>query len=266
MFSLIEQPQPSRTQAEENNEHSQKITLGLVLDGDFPLLKPPSSHDGLIVPDINSNGRSFRNYYGESERHKSVKEFYRQQHIGQTYEFAKKMTEEYGKLNRVEMTEAARKDYPNEDWLHLTALIHDLGKVLLLPSFGGLPQWTVVGDSFSLGCAFQEANTHFKLYTRQEHTKAIEDVKNFKWQEIFHKYVLYSKSNVRIDVEKVKPYYMSLIEKVGMKNFSDACILSYILFNRNKPPFSAIFCTHFSFLCLQYFPQSSNGKDNRKWR
>lgn len=60
MFSLIEQPQPSRTQAEENNEHSQKITLGLVLDGDFPLLKPPSSHDGLIVPDINSNGRSFR--------------------------------------------------------------------------------------------------------------------------------------------------------------------------------------------------------------
>ncbi|KAG4999789.1 hypothetical protein JHK87_020861 [Glycine soja] len=260
MFSLIEQPQPSRTQAEENNEHSQKITLGLVLDGDFPLLKPPSSHDGLIVPDINSNGRSFRNYYGESERHKSVKEFYRQQHIGQTYEFAKKMTEEYGKLNRVEMSirecsEAARKDYPNEDWLHLTALIHDLGKVLLLPSFGGLPQWTVVGDSFSLGCAFQEANTHFKkkkglyatglgldnvimswghdeymylLYTRQEHTKAIEDVKNFKWQEIFHKYVLYSMSNVRIDVEKVKPYYMSLIEK--------------------------------------YFPQSSNGKDNRKWR
>jgi hypothetical protein len=28
------------------------------------------------------------------------------------------------------------------------------------------------------------------------------------------KYDLYSKSSVRIDVEKVKPYYMSLIEKV----------------------------------------------------
>lgn len=28
------------------------------------------------------------------------------------------------------------------------------------------------------------------------------------------KYDLYSKSNVRIDVEEVKPYYMSLIEKV----------------------------------------------------
>lgn len=28
------------------------------------------------------------------------------------------------------------------------------------------------------------------------------------------KYDLYSKSKVRVDVEKVKPYYMSLIEKV----------------------------------------------------
>lgn len=29
------------------------------------------------------------------------------------------------------------------------------------------------------------------------------------------KYDLYSKSKVRIDVEKVKPYYLSLIEKVN---------------------------------------------------
>jgi inositol oxygenase len=28
------------------------------------------------------------------------------------------------------------------------------------------------------------------------------------------KYDLYSKSNVRVNVEEVKPYYMSLIEKV----------------------------------------------------
>lgn len=28
------------------------------------------------------------------------------------------------------------------------------------------------------------------------------------------KYDLYSKSKVRVDVEKVKPYYLSLIEKV----------------------------------------------------
>ncbi|KAE8680750.1 hypothetical protein F3Y22_tig00111366pilonHSYRG00028 [Hibiscus syriacus] len=40
-----------------------------------------------------------------------------------------------------------------------------------------------------------------------------EDVENLKWLEIFNKYDLYSKSKVRIDVEKVKPYYVSLIEK-----------------------------------------------------
>lgn len=40
-----------------------------------------------------------------------------------------------------------------------------------------------------------------------------EDKENLKWLHVFNKYDLYSKSNVRIDLEKVKPYYMSLIEK-----------------------------------------------------
>ncbi|KAH1264058.1 Inositol oxygenase 2 [Glycine max] len=313
MVVLIEQSELTRPQAEENNDD-------LVLDGGFSLLKSPS-HVGFTVPDINSYGHSFRNYYDESERNKSVEELYRQQHTNQTYEFAKKMREEYGKLNKVEVgiweccemldkivdasdpdleesqiqhalqtAEAARNDYPNEDWLHLTALIHDLGKVLLLPSFGGLPQWAVVGDSFPLGCAFHEANTHFKYFkdnpdsnnpaynTKKgiydegcgldnvmmswghdeymylvtkgnnttlpsealfiiryhsfhplyqtgayKHLYSEEDVKNLKWLEIFHKYDLYSKSNVLIDVEKVKPYYMSLIKKVGNKT----CVMPY---------------------------------------
>ncbi|XP_057443506.1 inositol oxygenase 2-like [Lotus japonicus] len=310
MTILVEQQEVTMPQGEENKEHSQQITNDLVLDGGFPLPKPFSSA-GFIAPDINSYGKSFRDYYGESERQKSVEELYRLQHINQTYEFAKTMREEYGKLNKGEMgiweccelldeivdasdpdleesqiqhalqsAEAIRKDYPNEDWLHLTALIHDLGKVLLLPSFGGLPQWAVVGDSFPLGCAFHEANTYFKYFKDNidaknpayntkngiyaegcgldnviiswghdeymhlvakgnsntlpsvalfiiryhsfhplyeagayKHLYSEEDVKNLKWLEIFHKYDLYSKSNVQIDVEQVKPYYMSLIEK-----------------------------------------------------
>lgn len=43
-------------------------------------------------------------------------------------------------------------------------------------------------------------------------------VENVVWLNFVYidsKYDLYSKSNVRIDVEKVKPYYMSLIEKVN---------------------------------------------------
>ncbi|TYG97880.1 hypothetical protein ES288_A10G072900v1 [Gossypium darwinii] len=221
------------------------------------------------------------------------------------------MREEYGNLDKVEMSiweccellndvvdesdpdldepqiehllqtaEAIRKDYPDEDWLHLTGLIHDLGKVLLHPSFGGLPQWAVVGDTYPAGCAFDKSIVHHKYFEENPdyHNPAYntkygvysegcglnnvmmswghddymylvakennttlpsaalfiiryhsfyalhrsgsykqlmngEDVENLKWLEIFNKYDLYSKSKVRIDVEKVKPYYLSLIEK-----------------------------------------------------
>ncbi|KAM7528125.1 hypothetical protein LguiB_031535 [Lonicera macranthoides] len=266
---------------------------------------------GFEVPENNSYGNSFRDYNAETERRKIVEEFYRLSHINQTYDFVKRMREEYGKLDKVEMSiweccellnevvddsdpdldepqiehllqtaEAIRKDHPNEDWLHLTALIHDLGKVLLLPSFGGLPQWAVVGDTFPLGCAFNESIVHHKYFKDNEdyknpayntkngiykegcgldnvvmswghddymymvakenkttlpsaglfiiryhsfyplhrsgaykHLMNEEDMENLKWLKIFNKYDLYSKSKVRIDVEKVKPYYLSLIEK-----------------------------------------------------
>ncbi|KAI4357158.1 hypothetical protein L6164_001125 [Bauhinia variegata] len=148
---------------------------------------------GFMVPDCNSFGHTFRDYEVESTRQKRVEEFYRINHINQTYEFVKRMREEYGKLNRVEMSiweccellnefvdeghpdldepqiehllqtvEAIRKDYPKEDWLHLTRLIHGLGKVLLHPAFGALPQWAVVGDTYSVGCAFSESIVHHK--------------------------------------------------------------------------------------------------------
>ncbi|KAB2024319.1 hypothetical protein ES319_D06G079500v1 [Gossypium barbadense] len=276
----------------------------LVLDGGFPVPKSLSG-EGFLAPEINSFGNSFRDYNAESERQKSVEEFYKQQHVNQTYDFVQKMREEYSKLNRMEMSiweccellnevvddsdpdldepqiqhllqsaEAIRKDYPNEDWLHLTALIHDLGKVLLLPKFGGLPQWAVVGDTFPLGCAFDEANIHHKyfkenpdynnpsyntkngiywdgcgldnvtiswghddymylvvkengttlpsaglfiiryhslypLHKEEAYMQFVndEDKENLKWLRIFNK------SKVAVDVEKVKPYYLSLIEK-----------------------------------------------------
>ncbi|KAI4350760.1 hypothetical protein L6164_005181 [Bauhinia variegata] len=287
---------------EESNE--------LVLDGEFPLPKL-QSQNGFSVPQNNSFGHSFRDYDADSERQQGVEEFYRLQHMNQTYDFVKRMREEYGKLDKGEMgiweccellndvvddsdpdldepqiqhllqsAEAIRKDYPNEDWLHLTALIHDLGKILLLPAFGELPQWAVVGDTFPLGCAFDESNVHHKYFKQNPdynnpayntkngickegcgldnvmmswghddymylvakgngctlplaalfiiryhsfyplhkegaytHLMNQEDVENLKWLKIFNKYDLYSKSKVQVDVEKVKPYYQSLIQK-----------------------------------------------------
>lgn len=40
----------------------------------------------------------------------------------------------------------------------------DLGKVLLHSSFGELPQWAVVGDTYPVGCAFDESIVHHKVY------------------------------------------------------------------------------------------------------
>ena len=47
--------------------------------------------------------------------------------------------------------ERIREVHPDKDWFHLTGLIHDVGKVLAV---WGEPQFTVVGDTFPVGCAF----------------------------------------------------------------------------------------------------------------
>ncbi|KAM6585225.1 hypothetical protein CsatB_012227 [Cannabis sativa] len=297
MTILIEQPHQIGIEAEEKNALIDEKELAW--DGDF------------LVPQTNSFGHTFRDYEVEGERQPGVENFYRINHLNQTFDFVKKMREEYSKLNRMEMSiweccellndvvdesdpdldepqiehllqtaEAIRRDYPNEDWLHLTGLIHDLGKVLLLPSFGGLPQWAVVGDTYPVGCAFNDSivhhkyfkenpdyynpayNTKYGVYSKRcglenvlmswghddymylvakenhstlpsaslfiiryhsfyalhssgeyRHLMNEEDFENLKWLHVFNKYDLYSKSKVRVDVEKVKPYYLSLIKK-----------------------------------------------------
>ncbi|XP_075075024.1 putative inositol oxygenase isoform X2 [Nicotiana tabacum] len=255
MTILIEQPQ-FEIQAEEKKIYDNEKEL--VLDG------------GFAVPETNAFGHNFRDYTVESARQEGVETFYKINHINQTYDYVKKMREKYAKCDKAEMSiweccellndvvddsdpdldepqiqhllqsaEAIRKDYPDEDWLHLTALIHDLGKALLLPSFGELPQWAVVGDTYPVGCAFNDSIVHSKVAKENgttlpsaglfiiryhsfyalhrsgayKHLMNEEDKENLKWLHIFNKYDLYSKSKVLVDVEEVKPYYMSLIEK-----------------------------------------------------
>eukprot|EP01125_Pyxidicula_operculata_P023237 TRINITY_DN994_c0_g1_i1.p1 TRINITY_DN994_c0_g1~~TRINITY_DN994_c0_g1_i1.p1 ORF type:complete len:278 (-),score=55.77 TRINITY_DN994_c0_g1_i1:995-1828(-) len=124
----------------------------------------------------------YRNFTN-SARNDIVSMTYKLNHTFQTYDFVKKMFSEYtqfkkGKMNiwdaiskldaivdesdpdaefpqiyhALQTGERLRQDYPDEDWLHLVGLIHDLGKILALPEFGGLPQWAVVGDTFVVGC------------------------------------------------------------------------------------------------------------------
>ncbi|TTN17665.1 Inositol oxygenase [Bagarius yarrelli] len=50
--------------------------------------------------------------------------------------------------------EGIRKEHPDKDWFQLVGLIHDIGKVMAL---WGEPQWAVVGDTYPVGCHFQDS-------------------------------------------------------------------------------------------------------------
>lgn len=52
-------------------------------------------------------------------------------------------------VHAFQTAERIRIEHPDEDWFHLTGLIHDLGKVM---AFYEEPQWGVVGDTFPVGC------------------------------------------------------------------------------------------------------------------
>eukprot|EP00438_Fugacium_kawagutii_P014785 Skav228774 [mRNA] locus=scaffold589:557855:559690:- [translate_table: standard] len=56
-----------------------------------------------------------------------------------------------------QVAEAVRAQWPQgPDWFHLVGLIHDLGKLMLLPPLAGkdlLEPWAVLGETFPVGCA-----------------------------------------------------------------------------------------------------------------
>jgi len=112
-----------------------------------------------------------------------VQEFYRQNHAFQTRSFVLNKKREYGALKKSRMSiwgameflntlvddsdpdtnlsqiehamqtaEAIRQD-GRPRWFILTGLLHDLGKALCLY---GEPQWSVVGDTFPVGCAYSD--------------------------------------------------------------------------------------------------------------
>lgn len=76
----------------------------------------------------------------------------------------------------LQAAEAARQDVSAPDWFVLTALIHDLGKALVL---FGEPQWAVVGDTFPVGCPFSEHNIFWEYF------RGNPDLKNPEYQKEF---------------------------------------------------------------------------------
>ncbi|KAJ7443619.1 DUF706-domain-containing protein [Mycena galericulata] len=129
--------------------------------------------------DATKDKTQFRQYEAACDR---VKNFYTEQHEKQTVEFNIKMRANMRKSVRARMgiweameklttlvddsdpdtdlsqiehllqtAEAIRRD-GKPDWMQVTGLVHDLGKLLYL--FGSEGQWDVVGDTFVVGCAF----------------------------------------------------------------------------------------------------------------
>lgn len=149
-----------------------------------PLKDMDEWEDDLLERYPNPNEKTkeaFRNY--DDPPRDTVKEFYRLNHVNQTYDFVLEKKKEFGQLKRAEMSlweaveflntlvddsdpdtdldqmqhlfqtsEAIRKD-GHSDWMVLTGFLHDLGKVLCL---WDEPQWAVVGDTFPVGCAFSD--------------------------------------------------------------------------------------------------------------
>ena len=244
----------------------------------------------------------FRDY--RKEARPSVKEFYRLNHANQTYDFVQQKKQQYLPLDKKRMTvweameylntlvddsdpdtdmtqiehllqaaEAARAD-GQPRWFVLTALIHDLGKILCL---WGEPQWAVVGDTFPVGCRYSDKvvfpeffelnpdskepeyqtesgvyepgcgldNVHLSwghdeyLYNvvkdklppealypiryhsfyaahkegAYQHLMNETDKRLLEWVRRFNPYDLYSKGEAKPDVEKLKPFYLELIDE-----------------------------------------------------
>ncbi|KAJ7223518.1 myo-inositol oxygenase, partial [Mycena pura] len=131
--------------------------------------------------DAEKDKSKFRRYDDACER---VRSFYTEQHEKQTMEFNINMRVNMRKAVRARMgiweamellntlvdesdpdtqltqiehllqTAEAIRRAGKPEWMQVTGLVHDIGKLLYI--FGSEGQWDVVGDTFVVGCAFSE--------------------------------------------------------------------------------------------------------------
>lgn len=137
--------------------------------------------DGQSDFDTEKDKTQFRRYEEACDR---VKSFYKEQHEKQTVDFNIKARVEFKSKKRARMgiweamemlntlvdesdpdtdlsqiehllqtAEAMRRDGKPE-WMQVTGLVHDLGKLLFM--FGSEGQWDVVGDTFVVGCRYSD--------------------------------------------------------------------------------------------------------------
>jgi inositol oxygenase len=142
------------------------------------VLDPPKN----FTPGRDSD--QFRDYTEGNAYNKRVRNTYYQMHTNQTVDFVRQKMAEWCQFNHAKLTvmeavdlmnslvdesdpdvdiansihayqtaERIREVHPDKEWFQLTGLIHDVGKVLAV---WGEPQWSVVGDTFPVGCQFSD--------------------------------------------------------------------------------------------------------------
>ena len=153
--------------------------------------KSGNIHD--IVNYSAKSAEQFRNY-DENLQTAKVRKTYEEMHEKQTVEFVDQQRAKWLQFNHSQMgilealmllnnfvdesdpdidlpnsvhafqtAERIRAKHPDKDWFQLTGLIHDLGKVMGL---WGEPQWCVVGDTFPVGCKFQETCVFYESFIK----------------------------------------------------------------------------------------------------
>ncbi|KAK4895507.1 hypothetical protein LTR49_028267 [Elasticomyces elasticus] len=93
----------------------------------------------------------FRQYDDACDR---VKNFYLKQHEKQTVARERPGPVAQQIEHLLQAAEAIRRDGKRK-WFQLTGLVHDIGKLLFF--YRSKEQWDVVGDTFPVGCRFDES-------------------------------------------------------------------------------------------------------------
>ncbi|KLJ12632.1 hypothetical protein EMPG_12348 [Blastomyces silverae] len=131
----------------------------------------------------------------------------------------------------LQAAEAIRRD-GKPRWMQLTGLIHDLGKLLYF--FDAQGQWDVVGDTFPVGCAFDDRiiytsesfkknpdygheiyGTKYGIYSPGAYMELMDEHDKDMLEAVraFNPYDLYSKNDDIPNAEELKPYYLELIDE-----------------------------------------------------
>jgi len=176
------------------------VLLGFLVTVVCYLLYSTFSKKKFDALDSSKNKEEFRNYE-DSDRQDRVRNFYREQHQNQCMDFVKQKRAEHLKFDKcvktvwemaefldavvddsdpdtdltqlqhaIQTAETCRRAYPGDeyDWFHVACFIHDLGKILCVdkPSLGlkADPQWCVVGDTYPVGCRFDESNVFYEYF------------------------------------------------------------------------------------------------------